>query len=121
MLIEQVNGINLQPLERPFHGPLDLLRPTVYTCRSRAIIAAAQIESELGGDHHSALERRKRLAHQFFVGEWTIDLGGVKERDAAVHGGVEKSGHLLLIFGGGRRKSSFPCSPGRWLRLPNRF
>src|SRR5207245_9910594 len=43
MLIQQVDGINLQPLERPFDGLLDVLGPTVQPCRSRPIIVATQI------------------------------------------------------------------------------
>src|SRR5271157_1058886 len=45
------------------------------------------------------MERRKRLAHEFFVRERAVDFGRVEERDAAVHCGMEKIGHLLLIFG----------------------
>ncbi len=100
VLIQQIDGINLQALERAFDGLLDMLGPTIHGCHSGPIVAATQIEPELGGDHHFATERRKRLAHEFFVGERAVYLRGVKEGDAAVHRGVEKIGHLLLVFGG---------------------
>jgi hypothetical protein len=63
------------------------------------MIGATYIEAELGGDHDFAAERRKRLAHEFFVEEWAVDLGGIEEGDAAVNGGVEKIRHLLFVFG----------------------
>ena len=49
--------------EWPFNGLVDLLGPSIQACHSRPIIAATKIESELGGDHHFVMERRKRLAH----------------------------------------------------------
>jgi hypothetical protein len=45
------------------------------------------------------MERGKRFAHEFFVDEWTINLGGIKKRDPAFDCGVKKIGHLLQIFG----------------------
>ena len=99
MLIQQVDAFHPEPLERAFDGLLDVLRPAVHARRSRPMIAAAQIEPELRGDHHFAAEGRQRLAHELFVDERAVDLGGVEERDAAFHGGVEKRDHLLLVFG----------------------
>src|ERR1700674_5117114 len=46
-------------------------------------------------------------------------LRGVKERDAAVHSGMEKISHLLTYLWADHKKSSFPCSRGRWQRLPS--
>ncbi len=99
VLIQQVDALDLEPFERAFDGLLDVLGPTIQAGRSRTIVAATQIESELRGDHHFAVERRNGLAHEFFVDEWTIDLGGVEERDASVHCRMQKVGHLPLIFG----------------------
>ena len=33
VLIRQADGIHLQPLERAFDGLLDVLGPTIHTCR----------------------------------------------------------------------------------------
>src|SRR5271157_335138 len=41
----------------------------------------------------------RRLAHEFFVGEWTIYLGGVEKRDPTLDSCVEKLDHLLLVLG----------------------
>ncbi len=44
-------------------------------------------------------EGSESFAHEFFVHERAVHFGGVEECDAAFHGGPEKSGHLLLVFG----------------------
>jgi len=77
MLIDQVNCLDLESLERPLNGLLDMLRLTVKTTRLRR-----KIEPELCGDHHLITERGEGFAHEFFVGERAIDFGGIKERDA---------------------------------------
>ena len=98
MLIEQVDAVDLEPLERALDGLLDVLRPAIQAA-PRPSIAAAEVEPELGGDHHLLAEGSKGFAHKLFVGERAIDFGGIKECDAAVHGGPQQRGHLLLVFG----------------------
>ncbi len=63
MLIQQVDGFNPQPLERPFDGLLDVLGLTIHTGRSRAIIVArtiagTHVESKLGGNDHTVADGR---------------------------------------------------------------
>src|SRR5579862_3065806 len=99
MLIVQIDGIEFEPLERALHGLLDVLGPAIQTCRPRTIILATQIEPELGGDHHLSTEGSESLTHKFLVDVGAIDFGRVKESDTALHGGMKKIGHLLLIFG----------------------
>jgi hypothetical protein len=43
-------------------------------------------EAELGGDHHTVADRLERLPDQRLVGERTVGLGGVEERDSLVVG-----------------------------------
>ena len=121
MLIQQVDALHPEPFERSFHGLLDVLGLAIHACRSRPIIAAAQIEPKLGGDHHFAAVGRQRFAYKFFVDEWAVNFGGVKEGDAAFDGGVEESGSSPVCLSAGRRKSSFPCSPAPWPKLPDCF
>ena len=85
MLIEQINRLDLEPLERAFDRLLDVLGPAVQTCRSRPIIAATQVEPEFGGDDHFPAERSERFADKLFVRERAIDLSGIKECDATFH------------------------------------
>src|SRR5664280_2825411 len=75
-----------------------MLRPAVHPGCSRSVIAATQIESELGRDDQLSSEWSERLAHQFFVGEGAIDLSCVEERDSAVYRGVKKVRHLFLVL-----------------------
>src|ERR1700692_3412203 len=59
MLIEQVDDITLEPLERVRAALLDLLRPTVQSRRTlhpAGIEIRPEVEPEFGGDHHSVTE-----------------------------------------------------------------
>ena len=96
MLIEQVDDVDLEPLERSLGDLLDVLRPAVQA----ALLAfRANLEPELGGDHHLLAEGSERFAHEFFVRERAVDLGGVEERDAAFDGRPDQRDHLLLVLG----------------------
>jgi hypothetical protein len=86
MLVEQINDIHLQPLERTFDGLLDIFWPAVQARHTRSFIAAAQVESELGGDHQLLAKRRERFADEFFVGIWAVNFRRIEERDAAFDG-----------------------------------
>ncbi len=109
---------DLEPLERALDGLLDVLRPAVQARRpSSAGSMSVEVEPEFGGDHHLLAEGGEGFAHQFFVRERTIDFGGVEEGDAAFNGRPNQRDHLLLVRAG-RSQSSFPCSRGRWPRLP---
>src|SRR5271156_2530757 len=82
------------------------------------IIAATQVETKLGGDHHLAAKRSEGFAHKLFVRKRAVHFGGVKECDAAVHCRMEKIGHLLLIFGRAVAKAHSHAAQARVLKLP---
>src|SRR5258707_76526 len=108
MLIKQVDDINLEPLERALGGSLDVLWTTVQawqTLHPAGIGIRTEVEPEFGGDHHSVTERSESFAHEFFVQKRAVDLGSVKECDAAFHGCPEKGSHFLLVFGRTVRKT----------------
>ena len=70
MLIEQVDDIDLEPLERALDGLLDVLRPAVQARRAlhpAGIEIRTEVEPELGGDHHLLAEGSEGFAHEFFV------------------------------------------------------
>src|SRR5450432_3225915 len=100
VLIEQVDGFELEPQQGAFHGLLDVFGLTVNSGGSRLVIFARQIEAELGGNDHLPAEWGQGLPHQFLVDERAVDFGRVKEGDTAIDGGMQKGGHLLLVFGG---------------------
>ena len=99
VLVEQVDGLDPEPLERALGRLLDVLRPAVQARLARPLVVSAQVEPELGGDHHLLAERGERFADEFLVRERAVHLGGVEERHPAVHRRVEQRGHLLLVLG----------------------
>lgn len=67
MLIKQVDGLDVQPHERPVYCLPYTLRPTVS---NSAVLSrdGVKVETELGGDHHPVAERAERLAdYSLFV------------------------------------------------------
>ena len=70
VLIEQVDDIDLEPLERAFDGLFDMLRPAVQAgapFMPRGSKLRIEVEPEFGGDHHLSAERSEGFAHEFFV------------------------------------------------------
>ena len=96
MLIEQVDGVHAEPLQRGLGDLLDMRRPAVEPfpdlCPGRI-----DVEAELGGDHDLSPEGLKRLADEFLVDEGAIDFGGVEEGDAAFDSRPKKGDHLLPV------------------------
>src|SRR5208282_4529527 len=88
MLVEQIDGIDLEPLKRSLSDLFNTLRAAIRTNEAGTSVRL-EFESELGGDHHFPVERRKSFAHEFFVREWTIDLSRIEECYAAFHGATE--------------------------------
>ena len=108
VLIEEIDGIDLEPLERALGGLLDVLWPAVQARRTlhpAGIEIGTEIEPEFGGNHHLPAERSEGFAHEFFVCVRTVNFSCVKERNAALHRRVEKRDHLLFVFGRTVRKA----------------
>src|SRR5450830_506401 len=78
VLVEQVNAVGTQVLERVLDHRSDTLGAAVHTRRDVAVL-----EAELGGNHHLVTHRRQGLAHHFFV-QCAIGLGGVEEGHATL-------------------------------------
>ena len=81
MLIEQIDRIDLEPLERSLGDFFDVLRAG-YPGRS-ACARRVELEPELRRDHHLIADGSERLADEFFVGERSVDFGGIEKGDAA--------------------------------------
>jgi len=96
VLIKQIEGLNLESLERSLGDLLDVLWTAIQTCPAGTSIRIG-LEPELGGDHHLSAERRKRFTKEFFVGEGTVDFSRIEEGDASVNRRVKKRDHLLLV------------------------
>src|SRR5580704_1926366 len=77
---------------------------TSLICSGR-LSSPAKPRSALGSIFHPNLVAMttlalwsERFAHQFFVHVRAVNFGGVKECDAAFHGGTQNRGHFLLVF-----------------------
>ena len=79
MLVEQVDHIGPQPLQRRVGNPPDLLGAASVPTD----LAVDDVPAELGGDHDLVAQRRQRLPDEFLVDVGPVDLGGVEERDPA--------------------------------------
>ena len=89
MLVKQVDAIHTQPLQRGISNLLNVFRATVQG-GPLATVAGISFPSKLCRDHDPSAKRFERFTYKLFVVERTVDLGGVKECYAAVHGGVEE-------------------------------
>src|SRR5205085_7601058 len=98
MLVEQIDRIDTESLERRLSDLLDVLGPAIQGAPPVAI-AGVRLPAELGCDHYLPVEWSESFAHEFLVRERTVDLGSIEERDAALHGGLEKRDHVPLVFG----------------------
>src|SRR5216117_1646904 len=95
MLIEQIDHVPSESLQRSFSNFLDVLWPTIDT---HLLAFGTNFESEFGGDHHSLAHRSQRFADEFFVGERAVNFGRVEKGDATFHRCADKRNHLLLIL-----------------------
>ena len=81
MLTEEIDGVNLESLERPIGSLLDALWSTIEA--SQPLPLRTKVEPELGGDHHAVAYRSERFADELFVRERAVNLGGIEESNAA--------------------------------------
>jgi hypothetical protein len=95
MLIQQVNPISLETLQRCIGHFFDVLGATVQA----GLFAILDFEPELGGDHYLVTKWSQRFAHQFFICEWAIDFGSIEEGYAAFDSGSDQRDPLLLLYG----------------------
>ena len=91
VLVEEVDGINLESLQRGLGDVLDVIRPTV-DARKRI-----NVEPELGGYYHFRTEGGESFTHEFFVRERPVCFGGVEECNAVFDSRPNQRDHLLLV------------------------
>src|SRR5437016_1286710 len=85
-----------------------------------AVACAVRVdaEAELAGDDNALAERRQGLADKLLIREWTVCLGGIEERHAALDSRADDGDGILPIHGGavGRAEAHRAVSEGRDLR-----
>ena len=96
VLVEEINGVDPQPLERRLGDLLDVLGPAVQPGPAGSAVGV-ELEPELRGDHDLPAEGRKRLADELFVREGAVDLGGVEEGHAPFDRGPDHLDHLAAV------------------------
>ncbi len=92
VLIEQVDAVGLETLERGFGH-----RANVRWAAVQALAHHAVGEAELGGNHHLIAERRHRFAQKLFVDERSVDFSAVEKGDAALVGGADQADAVALL------------------------
>src|SRR4030095_13600364 len=97
MLIEEINRIDLESLERTLGDFPDVLWPAIQT-NKRLAARGIKFEPELGGYNYLAAKRRERFTHQLFVLAWAIYFGRIKKCDAPFEGCTKKRDHLLFVW-----------------------
>jgi hypothetical protein len=100
VLIEQVDDIGLEALERCLGDLLDVFWTTVLGSPTRVqgrSTIGIRLATELGGDHHLVTKWSQRFAHEFFVCEGTIGFGGVEKCDATFDSRPDQRDHFLLV------------------------
>jgi hypothetical protein len=97
VLVKEVDHVGAQPAQGCVGDPADLLRPAVETHR-RAVL---DVPAELRGDDDLVTQGLQGLADELFVDVGAVNLGGVEERDAALHRATQDGDHVLAGAGVG--------------------
>jgi hypothetical protein len=98
VLVEQVDPVGAQPLQRTLDALPDGLRAAVERAGTER---AVQVEAELRGDHDLAAHRFERLPDQLLIGEWAVDLRSVEEGEAPVDGRADQGAIIACLSAGG--------------------
>jgi hypothetical protein len=85
VLIEQINDIRLEALERGFSDFFDVFRSAVQVTPP-AIAIGSRLKPKFRGDYDLITEGSEGFANKFFVRERAVDFSGIKKRDAAFDG-----------------------------------
>src|ERR1700720_318682 len=95
MLIEEIDVVGLQSLERGFGHVLDVVGPAI----GPALLVTLELEPKLGRNHHLITHGCERFAQKFFVFERAVSFGGIEECNTAFYGRSDQRDRLLLIGG----------------------
>src|SRR6516165_55376 len=95
VLIEQIDDIGFQALERCLGGFLDVSGPAVQA----GLLPVLDFEAEFCGDLHKVAEWSECFADEFFICVGAINFCCIEERDAKVHCSANERKALLLIYG----------------------
>ena len=92
MLIEKIDVISAKPLERGLAHLSHMLGPAVG-----ARLAGADLEAELGRNHHSLALSRDSLANQDLILERPVNLRGVEKVQAQLKRAMDRGGGFGVV------------------------
>ena len=95
MLIDEVDVVGGEAAERSFHRFADMLRPAVEVGWSLSPVL--QAEAELRREHNLVPPTLQRPAEELFVGERTIDFGGIEKGAPELDGTIEGCQRFSLV------------------------
>src|SRR5579871_625748 len=95
VLIEQIDAVRLETLERCVGDFADAFRPAIYSFARHAVL-----EAELGRDDDLVAHRGECFAEQFLILERTVSFGCVEEGDALLEGCADKFDARVLLYRG---------------------
>ena len=93
VLVEQIDRLDPQPLERAFAGALDIGGGGIDPGHAVVVIA----ETELGRDHHRIALAANGTTDQFLIDQGAIDFGGVEQGHAQLNRAVDGRDALRLV------------------------
>src|SRR5438874_8762005 len=96
VLIEQIDNIGPQSLQRSVGDLFDVLWPTI---QAELLTFGTKFESELRGNCDSLTQRSQRFANELFVRERTVNFSGIEKRNPAFNCRPNQRDHLILVFG----------------------
>src|SRR5436190_12303230 len=98
MLIEKIDHISPEPLQRSVGDFFDVLWPTIQLTPPR-VAGGSGFEPELGCYHHLFTKWSQRFANELFVREWTVNFSCIEKRNPAFNCRPNQRHHLILVFG----------------------
>ncbi len=104
VLVEQIDAVGAEPLQRGLGDFLDVFRPAVHLSQIPPRFRI-NFESELGGDFHLTANWSQRFAHQLFVSKRTVDFRGIKECNPTFNGRPNQRDPFLLVHGRAEAKA----------------
>jgi len=101
VLIEQIDDIGLEALERCLGDLLDVFWTTVLgqsnACSGPVSTNGIRLAPNLVAITNLVTKWGQRFAHEFFVCEGTIGFGGVEKCDATFDSRPDQRDHFLLV------------------------
>ena len=95
VLVEQVNPVGAQPLQRFLCNLANILRAAI-----KAITGPSVFKPELGCNDDLVADGGKRLTKQFLIIARPVGFGGVEEGNAEINGVTEQRDRFVLSVAG---------------------